>query len=147
MRNLINLVEGLWNSAAPRYDSKPSYMVPMEDGPDTTLYPVWLNPSRNTYHKIIAHSYSQARGIIYRDSKLLIWDHYNLFHSDVYNYLGGENGSGDFITMTFGTDWVAAKGVDSEPSEFTDPVWLPIIKQAVSRYYPNGVKIEEFDWG
>lgn len=61
MRNWIDLIEGVWDSVAPRHDSKPAYMVPMEDGEDDQEYPVWVNPSRNTFTKVVEHCHGEAR--------------------------------------------------------------------------------------
>jgi hypothetical protein len=78
---------------------------------------------------------------------VVIWDCPNLYHSDVYETIGSAIG-GDFYTVKVGPDYV---GVRSESEEidvqpFTDEHWLPIFEKSFAKYYPGGVKFEEFYW-
>ena len=137
------LGEGVWDSLQPRYDSKPAYFVRMENEPGDDEYPVWVNPSANTVRKIIDHNF-EVRACLTKDGKLYIWDHPNLYHSDVYNQVDGL--SNNFVTLTLGKDYVAVKSDNEEPAPFTDAEWLPILEKSFARYYPSGVKFMKFNW-
>lgn len=127
-----------------RYDTKPAYMVPYEDnddGHDQGPFPVWENPSRNTFKRIIENGSGAARGLIYDDGRVLIWDQLDLFHSDVGNAIQQPN----YISMQFYPKEASCKGDQMDPVEYHGKD-EEVIRQALRRYYPEGFPLTEFDW-
>jgi hypothetical protein len=102
--------ESYGESPTVRYDSKPAYMLHYEDS--GTEAPVYENPSLNTFSKIIEACRGQARGIIYQDGTILIWDRLDLYHQDVYEQV---RKPGDFITVMFCKNEVTLKSGQEEP--------------------------------
>lgn len=145
MRAFQIISENYYDRVPQRYDSKPAYMVPYEDNDleaDQGPFPVWENPSRNTFRRIIENGHGSARGLVVGDGRVLIWDKNDLFHSDVHVYLGI---SDDAVSMQFFPTEAACKGDPMDPVEYhgSDEA---LIRQALRRYYPGGFPLTEYDW-
>lgn len=138
------LNENYYDRVPQRYDTKPAFMVPYEDNEEASdqgPFPVWENPSRNTFKRIIENGHGSARGLIFDDGRVLIWDQRDLYHSDV----GTALQNGEYIAMQFFPDQASCKGedMDETPYEGDDQ---QLIRTALRRYYPEGFTLTEFNW-
>lgn len=142
-----SLNENFRDQIKKRYDSKPSFMIPYEDPRDGPgEFPVWINPSKNTFWKIMENCHGDSRGVIIdsdqphlglKEGDILTWDQMNLYHCDVYKYL---KLTGCFETCYFFSDAVYINGDTEEPVPYEHQN-LDMIQRSVSRYYDDSVDI------
>lgn len=140
----VSLNENFYDRVPQRYDSKPAYMVPYEDNEEASdqgPFPVWENPSRNTFKRIIENGHGAARGLIFDDGRVMIWDQRDLYHSDV----GAAIQNGEYIPMQFFTDQASCKCYDVDEKDYHGKDEA-LIRAALRRYYPADFRLTEFNW-